>query len=355
MQQNNEVLDLVVVKENRIDWVDALKFIGIFFIYIAHFGESSGKLCLYAYAFHVPLFFFISGLFSLKHKEESLIIYILNKVKTILLPYLVFSILTIVVLTLQKNCIPIPIRQVFREIAFGMRNQLFASQLWFFPCLFIVEILFEILLKLLKNKYVVLTACIGIFFVAECSFDESYLVLPRLWFNIDAAFHYLLYYAIGAVSFGFLTNFYFNSKKLISKIVYIVIAMCSIFIAVIVFFEKDLWIKNIFLQVPFGKSIYSVFMALNLIFLHILVAKKITKIKLICDIGKNTLWLCGNESIVKIIVPTIISVFSLYVSIPTPLHTIIYSFILLIFAQKIVIPVQKSIIGNLFTSLHRNY
>ena len=48
MQQNNEVLDLVVVKENRIDWVDALKFIGIFFIYIAHFGESSGKLCLYA-------------------------------------------------------------------------------------------------------------------------------------------------------------------------------------------------------------------------------------------------------------------------------------------------------------------
>lgn len=46
---------------NRIAWVDALKFLGIFAIYVGHFGDSAGKLYLYVFTFHVQLFFFVSG------------------------------------------------------------------------------------------------------------------------------------------------------------------------------------------------------------------------------------------------------------------------------------------------------
>lgn len=354
VKENTESLELIVVKDNRIEWIDALKFIGIFLIYIAHFGDIAGKTCLFAYTFHVPLFFFISGLFSLKHREDPIGIYILNKVKTILIPYFVFSLLTIFIMTIQTNYIPIPIKDVIRDILFGTRNQIFASQLWFFPCLLLVEIFFQILLKLLKNKYYVLMACIGIFLLAEGLFYENYVVLPRLWFNMDAALYYLLYYAIGAVSFEKLRKLNFNSMKLKGKSIFLLCVIASIFIAFITFFEKDFYFKNIFLRLPFGKSLYDVFIALSLIFLNILIAKKISNFKLICNMGKNTLWLCGNESVVKIIVPVLYSVLGLNRVISTPLHTIIYAFILLLFGEKIVVPIEKKIIGNLFNSLYKS-
>lgn len=52
-KMDSKVQKEINVKNNtRIDWIDALKFLGIFLIYIAHFADSSGKICLYAYAFH---------------------------------------------------------------------------------------------------------------------------------------------------------------------------------------------------------------------------------------------------------------------------------------------------------------
>ncbi|MCF0142098.1 MAG: acyltransferase, partial [Parasporobacterium sp.] len=45
-------------KANRIDWLDAAKAFGIFLIYFAHFGHGAGPFYLWAFSFHVPLFFF---------------------------------------------------------------------------------------------------------------------------------------------------------------------------------------------------------------------------------------------------------------------------------------------------------
>ena len=340
-------------KSSRIDWVDALKFIGIFFIYIAHFVESSGKICLYAYAFHVPLFFFIAGFFALKYKEISYWKYILNKAKTLLLPYFVFGLLTAGVLTLQANYVPVPIKDIFLDLLMGMRNQMFVSPLWFFPCLFLVEILFEGMLKILKNKYFVLTACVILFFTAEAFFYQDYVVLPRFWFSADTALNYLLYYAIGAVSFERLSKFSFSEEKLLKKFLCVGAFWLTTLLAFILFFEKHAAIRNIFLLFPFGKSFYEVFVALGLIFFHIVIAKQITKFPLICTIGKNTLWLCGNEVILKTVVPAALSTFGLYYSLNSPLHTVIYCFALLILAEKIVIPVEKKLLGNLFSSIKR--
>ncbi|WP_157930074.1 acyltransferase family protein, partial [Enterobacter hormaechei] len=46
----------------RHDWIDYLRFIAIFYIYLGHFGPAAGKLYPFVFTFHVPLFFFISGL-----------------------------------------------------------------------------------------------------------------------------------------------------------------------------------------------------------------------------------------------------------------------------------------------------
>ncbi|MBP3283925.1 MAG: acyltransferase family protein [Clostridia bacterium] len=356
LERENEKVQVPLKKEGtekksgRIDWVDALKFIGIFFIYVAHFVENSGKLCLYAYAFHVPLFFFIAGFFALKHKEDSFWKYGWHKVKTLLLPYFFFGFLTIAVLTLQANYLPISFKEVFSDLLLGMRNRMFASPLWFFPCLFLVEVFFEGMLKIFRNKYFVLTACVILFLAAEQFFYQDYVVLPRLWFSADTALYYLLYYAIGAVSFEKISKASFSKEKPWKKVLFSGLFLATALIACMVFFEKEAVLKNIFLAFPLGDALYEVFVALSLILFHIVIAKQLTKFPLVCEIGRNTLWLCGNELVMKTVLPVLLSVFGLHLSLQTPLHTVLYSFILLVIAVKTVIPVERKLIGNLFDS-----
>jgi len=40
----------------RYEWVDVLKALGIFSIYLGHFGKATGKLYPFVFEYHVPLF-----------------------------------------------------------------------------------------------------------------------------------------------------------------------------------------------------------------------------------------------------------------------------------------------------------
>ncbi len=57
------------MKNKRYDWVDVLKFLGIFYIFVGHFGWNSGKFYYFVFQFHVPLFFFASGFFFKQEKN----------------------------------------------------------------------------------------------------------------------------------------------------------------------------------------------------------------------------------------------------------------------------------------------
>ena len=60
----------------RHDWVDALKFLGIFAIYLGHLGVGAGKLYPFVFSYHVPLFFFAAGFFTIKKNDLSIFDYI---------------------------------------------------------------------------------------------------------------------------------------------------------------------------------------------------------------------------------------------------------------------------------------
>jgi len=47
--------------KERINYLDVAKFIGIFCIYLGHFGTYAGAAYPFVFTFHVPLFFFLSG------------------------------------------------------------------------------------------------------------------------------------------------------------------------------------------------------------------------------------------------------------------------------------------------------
>ncbi|EBJ1410297.1 hypothetical protein DO453_11380, partial [Salmonella enterica] len=53
----------IINMNTRTLWIDSLKAIAIFWIYLGHFGDNGKQLYQLAFSFHIPLFFFISGIF----------------------------------------------------------------------------------------------------------------------------------------------------------------------------------------------------------------------------------------------------------------------------------------------------
>lgn len=78
----------------RVSWIDAAKGLGIILIVFGHIAsvESPSLLYVYIYAFHVPLFFFISGL-TLKPERDPFGTMLRGKLRSLLLPYLCYALL----------------------------------------------------------------------------------------------------------------------------------------------------------------------------------------------------------------------------------------------------------------------
>lgn len=88
-----------------IDWVDYVKGVGIFFVVLGHtiIGLRNASIIAqtpffdgivkFLYAFHMPLFFFISGLFVERSLRKPLSIFFISKLQVIAYPYLIWSVL----------------------------------------------------------------------------------------------------------------------------------------------------------------------------------------------------------------------------------------------------------------------
>ena len=136
---------------NRIPWIDALRAIAMFTIVLGHTlrGES---VYYYLYAFHVPLCVMISGFcFS---KQDSIKQYCLKLVKREYLPYLGFSLLSIVVYVIMSPIVEgkstiteLPnylLGMVYGNGYFGIENGGYMRwnlPLWYLPFVVLLQIL----------------------------------------------------------------------------------------------------------------------------------------------------------------------------------------------------------------------
>ena len=75
---------------HKIQFIDYIKGIGIIFVILGHIGFGSK----YIYTFHMPLFFFLSGFLMHTINNKSINSFIISKIKSILLPYFSFSLLS---------------------------------------------------------------------------------------------------------------------------------------------------------------------------------------------------------------------------------------------------------------------
>ncbi len=188
----------MLVKSKRIEYIDSAKAIGIGLVVLGHLTLPEA-LHNWIYAFHMPLFFILSGL---TFRTEPFSKFLKKRAFSILLPYVLFSLLMlakdIVKILIGSN--PSAILRVVKiripAIFIALQNSRYSAGIyWFLPCLFVAELLLYALVKRFKdNKSAVfgVAAAVGISGAAlDHFFDYS---LP---FCLDVALFSLVFLAFG--------------------------------------------------------------------------------------------------------------------------------------------------------------
>ena len=185
----------------RIASIDIAKGVGMMFImwgHIMRFGITNH----WVYVFHIPLFFFLSGLVFSYEKYGSFRVFLKRKFHTLLIPYFIYSVVTWVIWALYSffthadiESYWMPLLQTF--IAQGSAGYLIHNgTLWFVTCLFVVECLYWMIGRLkIWIRLVVLGLCavLGVF-LSTYNGPVDFTLLP--W-NIEVALMVIIFYAAG--------------------------------------------------------------------------------------------------------------------------------------------------------------
>ena len=129
----------------RIEYVDIAKGIGMLLVVWAHILVE-GPINWFIYVFHMPLFFYISGMLFAPAKYNTCITLIKKRFHTLLVPYVIYSIVTWIVwatysilFKAEVDSYWMPLFQTV--IAQGSGGFLVHNvPLWFVTCLFVVEV-----------------------------------------------------------------------------------------------------------------------------------------------------------------------------------------------------------------------
>lgn len=161
-------------------------------------------LDLFIYLFHMPLFFSISGyLFIDKCKEKNITMIIKNKLKRLIIPYIIIGVLWVYPIRIisQYNGFTKHswIYNIFVNIILGADN----GHLWFLPALFSMFIISYILEKYIKNNKLKYLLILIMFLLGH--------VLNLSW--ISEAFKYIPWFYLGY----FIKKYFIESKMKYKK------------------------------------------------------------------------------------------------------------------------------------------
>lgn len=191
--------------KERLNTLDIAKGIGIIFVVIAHVNYMPALLTP-IYSFHMPLFFILAGVVFNKEKFQTFRAFIKRRWKTIIQPYLLFSILAIGYVFVSdqlfdaaKDLSPEEYIEAFVQIFLAQGSAgVLDPPLWFIPCLLAVEIMYFFLadVKLIFRipMCVALTGAGWLLESGLLEFDNT--LLP--W-SLDSALFAICFYATGNI------------------------------------------------------------------------------------------------------------------------------------------------------------
>ncbi len=273
--------------QKRIDWIDRLRGIAFFFVVLGHVYTPE-SVNAFIYSFHMPLFFFISGLTLNADKliRTPMKQIFMNNLKRLIIPYLWLNfmmfplwVLTYKFIATAKSSVP----RVFFGIFYGNGNNFStpSNALWFLLCLFFANLLIAVILKLFKNDFskvgtaVALLALVGYF-----DRDKDY-----IW-HLNTPFTAIVFIFLG---YAFMQYYKANEEKFrdVCKKKYIGIIAALLFCGFVASMLNGRMSIN---SNHFGKSLWLFYLGAIVGTLAItLIVLRLPKITAFDFIGKNTL------------------------------------------------------------------
>ena len=167
--------------------MDVFRSLGIIAMVMGHIGFG-GKFDHFIHAFHMPMFFFISGFFY-KRKNYSIKEYIDRKAKSLLVPYISFGIFHYLVSVAFAGP---SIKPVLHLLTVNTEGLPIAGALWFLTALFLTDTIYFLLDKWNAMWLIIPAVLIG-------SFADQILPYPLPW-ALSAACVGLGLYWLGQIS-----------------------------------------------------------------------------------------------------------------------------------------------------------
>ncbi|MCR4754369.1 MAG: acyltransferase family protein [Lachnospiraceae bacterium] len=190
------------MKGERKEYIDLYRGIGVILMIMGHMKflyaqDGTGQMVFeafdhYIHAFHMPMFFFLSG-FCHKKSDVSLWTVVVKQAKKLLIPYFGFGIIQYVMWRLYIGDSIKPLINLFWINTDGLA---IAGAIWFLTALFFVIILYAFIERFVDSEFVqsvivVIVSLIGCLFSRIASY--------RLPYAIDVAFVGLGFYYLGYV------------------------------------------------------------------------------------------------------------------------------------------------------------
>ncbi|WP_099303697.1 acyltransferase family protein [Bacillus sp. Marseille-P3800] len=185
--------------DKRIHWIDAAKGLGIILVVMSH-APINPELKAFLFAFHMPLFFYLSGA-VFKPSKQSFGSFIKKKARGLLFPYFLFSAMTYITwffifrhlsFTPGENVDPLnPFTGIFLSTPENYQLT-YNPAIWFLTCLFLVELLFFFYHRVSRGKW------IGLFLMtaAGLGYASTFLSFSLPW-NGFVALTAVVFYGLG--------------------------------------------------------------------------------------------------------------------------------------------------------------
>lgn len=214
-EKTKDEIAAVPVKKERLGYVDVLRGIAIALVVLGHCAPP--YLDTFIFTFHVPLFFFISGmLFSYRERQAPFFTFLKKRALRLLVPYFCFELLNFLIsyaLSFVYSGFSVTLPDNFIAIFTGFSSQSasysgVAGRVWFFPCMFFAEIAFyfiyaavEFFLKNLKGKEFYPFVRFAAYLFVACAlylfsfWENNY--TPQWWLYTDVAIMGAVFLALG--------------------------------------------------------------------------------------------------------------------------------------------------------------
>jgi len=337
----------------RVDYLDYARALGIFLVYFGHFSEKLYRLgnidivlpqWKAVYSFHMPLFFFLAGIFW---KREPLTAeFFSSKLKTRLVPWAFFS------LMLAPFWFVLSRDEFWNRVFTGgylIGTEQFNILMWFVICLFVVELIAAWIARYLKTNslhliiYAALSFCFGYYVMIGKDSDVAAFIgfHPRVWY-LDDAFIALLFYLSGYL----LKDFYFKLNEAKGWWISLLVALAA---GVALWYTYDLNEVNPIVQMissKYGDALPFLLAAFSGIFFLVAFSRLLPQnLRPLSFVGQNTLVFMGlngfgqhfldRQVILRGMLPPIATQWQAF------LYTSVYVILIMILSSPVVIALRR--------------